>query len=259
MTHPAANKTDLKRRVARFFSREQERDQTLNSLLGELKNICEPYIFGGLVRDIALRGIGTNISDIDIVFEGDPSLVADFVRKYKPNKNRFGGYRFTTNHWRIDLWEAKASWAFQSGNRSYIDINSILETTITNWDAILFDLRSGSVVNSPDYFQDIQDGFLDMVFIENPNKMGMYIRLLRTLSNYQTLKISSSVANNLYTCFRLCSIDEITKYEITHYKSQQIDKVFCLELDRYISSLEPSLLPMTIQAPTKNLQLFAQK
>jgi hypothetical protein len=83
----------------------------------------------------------------------------------------------------IDLWPAKESWAFKEEIVGYSGIHSLLDTTITNWDSVLYDWRYKTLICNDTYFHDIERGFLDINLIQNPNPTG---RLYKVFKLYQT-------------------------------------------------------------------------
>jgi hypothetical protein len=159
----------------------------LSGVLDALDDWIPIYIFGGAIRDIALKGSSSMKSDLDLV---SPVSIIDIIHimdNYFPNIiyefNRYGGIRFNLMSQEIDLWPAKESWAFKEGVVRYYGIHSLLDTTITNWDAVLYDWRYKEVICHETYFNDIEVGFLDINLMQNPNPVG---RLYKVFKLYHT-------------------------------------------------------------------------
>ena len=100
------------------------------------------YLFGGVLRDLALLGRKGFNSDIDLVVEGDWSHFVSYLQSLKAHKNKFGGYRLMVDGWPIDIWNAKETWAIKQGFVLYKGIASLTDTTVLNWDAILMNWRT---------------------------------------------------------------------------------------------------------------------
>ena len=97
----AKNKEDLAKRIVRFLLRERIKDDPLNELLGTLESRLYLYLFGGAIRDIAIYGNVEEPSDIDIVYVeniDEDLLESLLIKRFRFEKNRFGGYRIPTNH-----------------------------------------------------------------------------------------------------------------------------------------------------------------
>lgn len=257
MTNPATNDDKLKKRVVRFLTREQSRDSHLAALLHSLKNVGEVYIFGGLLRDITLNGIQSKKSDIDLVFTGSKSRLISILNDYNVVTNKFGGHRILTQHWQVDIWKASESWAFKSGNRPYRNIESLLSTTITSWDSILFDINRSDVIARKSYFEDIESGFLDLVLTENPNKLGMGVKLFRALSDERVKLMSFSVSTAVHDLLAEFGLERFLNYEREHYKSSYVDAYLIQQINNCYARNKIDLLPLDVPHASENLLLFA--
>ena len=139
------------------------------------------YLFGGIIRDLAFCGRGGFCSDIDIVTDGSLENVVPTLREYGAKRNKFGGYRLYVGEWPVDIWSAQETWAIKRGLVPYNGIGSLLDTTVLNWDAILMNWRTGNLIFRPDYFESVNGRLLDIVLSDNPNRLGMLVRVLRQL------------------------------------------------------------------------------
>lgn len=223
------NPNYLSRKVKYFLLRERKRDAVLSRLLDELPFISPVYLFGGAIRDIALFGNGSPFrSDIDIVWDGGEDRLRVFLEEFSIKepfrKNRFGGFRIETEIRSVDIWSAENTWAFKQGFLAYSGIQSLLETTITNWESILFPLRGGPLIYRQGYFEDILRGYLDMVLIENPNPMGMYVKVIRSYADKGATELSKRVVEVLRKAVSDYSYEQFLSYEKTHYRNFYISK-----------------------------------
>ena len=105
MVSVAKNRDDLKKRILRFFDEDSPR-APVNKFLNRLVEKAHVFVFGGVVRDIALSGVASFRSDVDIVFDGDKNAIENIVKEYQYEKNKFGGYRVSVDSWVLDLWQA---------------------------------------------------------------------------------------------------------------------------------------------------------
>lgn len=181
------------------------------------------YLFGGILRDMALLGRSGFNSDIDLVLEGSWYNCVAYLESLGAHKNKFGGYRLEVAGWPIDIWSAKETWAIKQGLVPYKGIASLTETTVLNWDAILMNWRTRSFVCREDYLESIKSRVLDIVLEENPNPLGMAVRVFRHLCLKDARKITPSAAEYLGNCTRTFSFDEIKNGEIRSYGNSVIE------------------------------------
>ena len=238
----AKNATDLAKRIGRFLKRERAVDRPLSSLLEDM-SACPAYLFGGIVRDIAFDGIRDAdgvASDIDIVCGGRSSFVDHLLDRctgcQDVKRNKFGGYRVSTSRWQVDVWNIRSTWAFKTGQLSYQGPESILRTTITNWESILFRLDRARVVCDDGYFRDIADGYLDVVLEANPNPLGMYVRIIRAHADGRVWRLSTRAVNLLRRAMSAHSFEDFSSYERRHYGHRLIEERSFGELSAALNS-----------------------
>lgn len=183
------------------------------------------YLFGGVLRDLALLGRKGFNSDIDIVVEGNWSNCVTYLESLGAHKNKFGGYRLEVAGWPIDIWNAKETWAIKQGLVQYKGIVSLTETTVLNWDAILMNWRTRAFIYRKNYLESIKSRVLDIVLEKNPDPLGMVVRVLRHLCLKDAKKITSSAARYLANCAKTYSFDDIKNREVLSYGNSVIDPV----------------------------------
>ena len=204
-------------------------DSALARLLDSV--VGPAYLFGGVVRDLALygkRGLSSRDVDIDIVCAAPGRLANEFFVGLEQQegvvRNKFGGLRMATDRWKVDLWAAQDTWAFREGGFRYQSIESLLETTITNWEAVLFRLNGGPLMCKHGYFQDIQTGYLDVVFSENPNPLGMCVRVVRACIDWPVVRLSTRARDVVRQAIEAYSFEGLKSYEREHYRRQYIEE-----------------------------------
>ncbi len=244
----AKDKNELKRRIKRFFNESSKERQEIHAFLDKLSELSTIYIFGGAIRDIALQGILACNSDIDIIYEGNSKCVREYLAHFSPTRNKFGGYRFTLNRRPIDIWEARESWAFKEGHKKYSGIESLLTTTITNWDSVLFDWKNKIIIVRKQYFADLADGYLEIILDKNPNRMGMYVRLLRFYADKNARLLSPKAASLLRDAMHDYSFEEIRDYELNGYGESHISYSLYSYLKSHQSIEFPDLLPVELDS-----------
>lgn len=181
----------------------------------------ELYLFGGLLRDLALLGRNGFSSDIDLVVEGSWENCVAYIQTLGARKNKFGGYRLTVAGWPVDIWNARQTWAIEQGLVPYRGIYSLTKTTVLNWDAILMNWRDRTFVHADSYLDEINSRVLDVVE-ENPNPLGMAVRVFRHLCQKDARKITQSAAEYLAHCADTYSFEVIRSAEIRSHGNSVI-------------------------------------
>ena len=182
------------------------------------------YLFGGILRDLALSGRKGFTSDIDIVVDDDDwTHLVKYLRSRGVVQNRFGGFRMKVDRWPIDIWAARETWAIREGLVEYHGIESLTETTILNWDAILLNWRTKQIICSPDYFRQIRNRVMDIVLAENPNPLGAAVRAFRHLCLKDARELTIQAARYLADAAEKYPADTIIKSEIGSYQDPIID------------------------------------
>ena len=228
----------------------------MESLLNYLIGQTRPYLFGGVLRDLALQGVDGLESDIDLVYEG--RIDVDGLRHLgiSMENNRFDGFRTKTDLWLVDLWNVEETWAFRNHVVEYQGIESLLSTTITNWESVLYDIAHERLMLREGYLKDINDRYLDMVLEENPNPVGVSVRLLRAYVHKNARYLSPSAASAIRSAVRTYSFKELRGYEECHYISCYITRpAYDHILDHEVLARQ-DLLPVALDRVNPSLPLI---
>ncbi len=182
------------------------------------------YLFGGVLRDLALLGNKGFVSDIDLVVEGNWHDCARYLESYGAAKNKFGGFRLSVDGWPIDIWNAPETWAIKQGLVEYRSIFSLTETTVLNWDAILMNWRTRLFIHRPNYLERLRARVLDIVLENNPNPLGMAVRVFRHLSLKDARKVTVAAAEYLSQSANRYSFDLIHESELRSYGNSVVEQ-----------------------------------
>ena len=256
MTKTAKKSSDLVKRIRRFLLRERRRDEVLSRLLDRLGSGEDVYLFGGVIRDIALYGISELECDIDLVWVGSHDRISGVVEKndFRFRMNKFGGFRVETNRWFVDLWRAEDTWAFRQGGRRYDGVESLLGTTITNWESILCQLEGCKLIHRENYFRELNDRYLHVINDKNPNPLGMYVRILRAYACKDASVLSSTTAQVLRGALQAYSFEDMSRYEREHYRVQYIGEHIYGHFREGVRSA--NLLPVELAKRNRNLSFW---
>ena len=199
----------------------------------------ELYLFGGVLRDLAMSGRKGFASDFDLVVEGDWTHLIKFLERLGASRNRFGGFRLYIERWPIDIWAARDTWAIREEFVRYRGIGSLTETTILNWDAILLNWRTGEMIYRRDYFSEIRQHLMDIVLPENPNPLGAAMRAFRHLCSKDAEKLTVPAARYLGNAAKRYSPEAIVRMETCSYRNRVIDPIVL----RFFEQLDTSSIP----------------
>lgn len=205
----AANNQAFKKRVVRFFDSQKRAD--VIDFIKRLSDVGEVLVFGGLLRDIALFGAKDFNSDIDLVVDCSVgSLAVFFSREIEEfHRNKFGGYRLEVGGWTVDVWPIRETWAFKNNYVSYTGRDSLLLTTITNWDAVAYSFKEKKIISSSSYLECLRLGELDIVLADNPNEAGVLMRVIRAVCDKHARILMPRVVKYLKQELPKWSADEI--------------------------------------------------
>ena len=231
----------LKKRVLRFF--DSPKRVEVRNFIRVLSCKGEVLVFGGLLRDIALYGGDSFNSDIDLVVDCSPAVLFDFfeAKSQLGKKNNFGGYRVKVGGWSIDVWPIKKTWAFASGCVSYVDRRSLLLTTITNWDAIAYSFKDGALISRDDYVESLAKKELDVVLVENPNRQGAFLRVLKLIFDKQVEVLLPGAVAYLKLEFERFSPDDLFVLQKKAFGKVYFSLADIVFFQKEISSLERDL------------------
>ena len=229
---------------------------SISKFLGYICDIMptgDLYLFGGILRDLALTGRRGSTSDIDLVVDGDWTHLVTYLKSRGFTRNRFGGFRGCVDGWPVDIWNGRETWAIREGLVQYRGIESLVKTTILNWDAILLNWRSKQIICHPRYFQQIRDGVMDIVLKQNPNPLGAAVRAFRHLCLKDARKLTVPAEKYLVDSARKYSTETIVKSEIGSYGRTDIQPAV-LSYFRHMDDNSKNAVPRRFDGTSRILQ-----
>ena len=243
MAKVAQSDVILKKRLQRFFDQHNNSGRKqVKHIVNTLNQLGTVYLFGGAIRDIALQGIRNFYGDLDFVVDCNAqklkNLMQDCAQNMPVHFNKFGGYRLHCQKWYLDIWPLEQTWAFQQNIIQYQGVNSLLQTTILNWDAIIYNTQTQQLIHSDDYFAAIKTGTLDLQLADNPNPLGAYVRILRCIVHKPVQHITSELYQYLQQQHLLFDQAQVIDYETAHYRQ-------C-----YLTDIKPNIYHAFFAAPS---------
>jgi hypothetical protein len=178
----ASNPEVLRKRLRRLLGNSRQKDpmEISRIVLPLLQDVGSLGLIGGAVRDVARFGVDKFKSDLDFVlYDGNLPRFRSLMDKLNGKPNRFGGYALRFERLRVDIWALEDTWARTAGLRPVHNLRDLLDCTFFDWDAIIFDVKSGKIIFKPGYFSSLESRILDINLEENPNPTGSLVRALR--------------------------------------------------------------------------------
>lgn len=255
----AANRQAFKKRVIRFFESPKRSD--VAQFIRRLSFYGEVLVFGGVLRDIALFGARNFNSDIDLVVDCSAKELSIFFSEEDSifSINKFGGYRVEVGGWAVDVWPISETWAFKSGYVPYKGRESLLLTTVTNWDAVAYSFKDRKIISSASYLDCLRLGELEVVLTENPNKAGVLIRVIRAICDKRAKILMPKVLTYLK-----CELPKWTSSQIVAAQHALFGKVYLSAVEFYnfrdeVLSLQEDLFGSPVLIKGRNFSLVFEK
>lgn len=182
--------------------------ETLELLVHNLPNTM---IFGGMLRDFALKNGRRFVSDIDLVSMANRSEIHAAIAQFSPELNKFGGFRFSVRKTLFDIWAFEDTWAFRQGFVEGKSVEDLLKTTFFNVDAAAYNLTTGKFICIESWAKAIEARILDINLPQNPSIDGMMNRAIK-MACWKEFGIGS----------------ELAKFLIDHISLNHLDRVGCM-------------------------------
>lgn len=143
------------------------------------RGLPETVIFGGMLREFGLGNIRSFTSDIDLVSNAKRHEILDAIVHFSPTENRFGGFRFSVDGQKFDLWALEDTWAFRAGLVEGRNFTNLLDTTFFNIDAIAYHIGKRQFLHAPHYETILEKRLLDLNLRQNPYPGEMALKATR--------------------------------------------------------------------------------
>jgi predicted nucleotidyltransferase len=241
-------KRSLRKRTQRFLTTDLYGRREVGEFCKQVGEIGDLAIFGGMLRDLLLEGNEKFRSDVDLVIDTDNiASLQRVLAPYSPHRTAFGGYRISLRKWTVDLWPLQWTWAIRSGHVRSNSLSDLTRTTFFNWDAIVYELRSGAIHCPPCYSDELNSRLLSINLAVNPNPEGAAIRALRMAVTKQA-RLSFVLAEYVADVLESVGVDALLQKEQRTHRPLRISaKTMNCFLDSFrtmkaAGSTEPMIL-----------------
>lgn len=210
----------LKRRVEEYLWWDKSKTVlalrlALNSHFADFDNVS---IFGGMIRDLARNGKAGFQSDVDLVIDAPASEVRDLAIRISAKPNKFGGYGFSTERWKIDFWALETTWALKEGHINATTIDDLLQGTFFDWDSVHYDIKKRRLHAHEGYFEKLKSRTLGVNLLATPSSIGNAVRAVRRIISWD-LRASNTLIEFVDDVMRNNGLDPLIFYEKRKYKT----------------------------------------
>jgi len=215
------------------------------------------YLWGGLVRDFAVRRVLPMPRDIDIVVDGVRNEeLAELFRDLPVRRNRFGGVHIEAGC-KVDIFALSEAWVFQQGFCT-VGIEHLPRTTFFNVEAIIVEIEAsrGRARNifSSGFFEAVSSETIDMNCPLNPYPALCILRAI-VMARELDFCIGGKLAR--YLVNEHCRISEadynrfqLSHYGVLKYSKQGIDLIIDAIQQQIDMEFGPVILPGSTRAQT---------
>jgi predicted nucleotidyltransferase len=232
--HPKKSKRSLRRRAERFLNTDLYGRREVREFCEKVGDVGDVAIFGGMLRDLLLEGNQKFSSDIDLVIDcTDISRLQQVLAPYSPSRTAFGGYRIRLPKWHVDIWPLEWTWAFRNGHVKGETLADLTSTTFFNWDAIVYEVRSGAIHFGSSYLDDLSDRLLTINLAANPNPEGVALRALRMAVTKQA-RLSFVLAQYAADVLETLGIEALLQVERRRQSRSKVERAVMIDfLDQF--------------------------
>jgi predicted nucleotidyltransferase len=250
-------KQSLRRQAHRFLTTDLYGRREVGEFCREVSEVGKVAIFGGMLRDLLLEGTQRFRSDVDLVIDTEnTSLLQEVLVPYSPQRTALGGYRVALRKWIVDLWPLKCTWAIRSGYVQGKALSDLTRTTFFNWDAVVYEVRSGVVHCSPQYIEELNSRLLAINLAPNPNPEGAAIRALR-MGVAKQARLSFLLSEYVADVLEPVDIDVLLRKEQRKHRPARVSaETIRTFLERFSSAkASGSTAPIVLAAQQEELDL----
>ncbi len=179
----AANERVLKRRIDDYIWRDKSAPvASLRRLLSEhFLGFSRVAIIGGMVRDFARAGACGFKSDVDLVIDAPVKEIEELAHRLGAKPNRFGGYSYAAERWKLDFWALRSTWAYRAGYANINQLEDVIGCTFFDCDSVLYDVKQRQVVCHKSYLDRLRHRTIEINLLPTPSINGNLLRAVRRI------------------------------------------------------------------------------
>ncbi|HVF72323.1 MAG TPA: hypothetical protein VM940_12010 [Chthoniobacterales bacterium] len=188
-----------------------------------LKGFAAPvFIFGGVIRDLMLKGPSISPRDVDLVVGGiGIQDMGGVFAEGLQRRNRFGGLHVAIHGWHFDVWPLGETWAFRQNFVAPATFETLPKTTFLNIEAVVVRLDTKSwryrEIHTHGFFEALLTRTLEINCEANPYPILCVVRSLLMAAKLQ-FAIGPRLASYICEHARTVDVDQVMDVQWQHYK-----------------------------------------
>lgn len=184
-------------------------------------------VFGGTLRDIALRGPYTRTRDIDIVIQGiDIDEIERAMGHWVRRRNTFGGLQLSVAGSLFDIWPLHETWALKhwgipEASSLFASFEVLPATTYLSVESIAVLLRpdqhEGRTVFERGFFESIESRVVELNRAENPYPALCVARAITTAARLG-FRLGPRLTRHVLDLLKSLTLVEVVEAQRRHYR-----------------------------------------
>ncbi len=203
------------------LQRCMEIDRGLKQIIEVIAAKNDLVIFGGMIRDFILNGQEfIDHRDVDIVVSNIDDNTAGMLENYGAKINSFGGYKFGTAKYEIDLWITKETWALKNGYEILLDIcleNHLPNTVFFNITAVIYHYNLQRIFYRKEFKTALSGDSITINIINDENPLPE-LCVVKSLEYFkQGFKLGENLKRFILAAIPSLSRQIIQSIQLKHY------------------------------------------
>jgi hypothetical protein len=218
---PSVIEKHLRHALGRFLGTRDNYALECGTFLRDVHRLGHgAYLFGGTLRDLALRNRGVFPRDLDVVVADLTPELLSFLEPNIVGKTRFGGLKLKTETWQVDIWALKDTWAFRENVGLAADFASLTKTTFLDIQAIAAEVVArpgkGRRFFSSGFYGALATKTIDLNFEDNPYPTLCVLSALLHANRFD-YALGSKLVRYIIRYRRSCEMEELELAQRHHY------------------------------------------
>lgn len=152
------------------YLRNEVLDASTSSMLDELVQATDVYVFSGVIRDYFVHR-DTEHRDLDLVLRKEipwHHLYRKYRKQISVSINSYGGFKIQSGPLQVDIWTMKRTWGLvRKGIR--LTPQNLIRTAFFNFSGIAYSIRSNRFYIHKSFAEFMNRREIGIQYKENPN------------------------------------------------------------------------------------------
>lgn len=260
ITHNSA--AVLRQRLDEFLAPNAGDREAMREVLCRFRECqCQSYLFGGLLRDLMVKGNDARPRDVDVVVSGASTLELErLFCQYLDRRTRFGGLHLKNKGWMFDVWPLEETWAFKHNPSQEVSFSELPHTAFLNVEAVVAELSGAPEqprkIHDHGFFEGITNKVVELNNEENPFPALCVVRSL-VIATDLGFDIGPILAHYILRHMNAIPVSHLMDAQLHHYGANKLPPDALREAHKaflrhsYRASDKPVRLPESLHKPER--------